>query len=133
MKGKIAAGIVAGLLAATALIGIVGVAYNAGRQDDHDKVVQVVDRGESTADDEVTTRVVTVDRGWGWRGPGFFGLLFPVLLIVLVVALVTRRHRWGWRNGAGPWGGPGWGGYPPPGPYGTGSESPQPPNPPPTS
>jgi hypothetical protein len=138
MRGKIAAGIIAGLLAATALIGVVAVAYNAGQNDT--KTVQVVDNGQSA------TRVVEYSRGW--HGPGFFGLLVPVLLIVLVVALLTRRRRWAWRHGYGPWGPGGWcsGPYPPgyggpsgPGPYGpptTGTEpqgaagTPAPPGPP---
>ena len=107
MTGKIAAGVIAGRLTATALIGIVAVAYNAGQNDDG--TVQVVDAGETA------TRVVEVGRDW--HGPGVFGLIVPVLLIVLVVALVTRHRRWrnGYGCGSGSWCGPGaWG----PGPCG---------------
>jgi len=109
MRSKIAAGIIAGLLAATALVGIVAVSYNAGRNDS--RTVQVVDDSGTT-----TAHVIEVSRGW--HGPGPFAFIIPVLLIVALVLFLTRRRRWGppgWCGyGPGP-GGPGWGQYGRPG------------------
>jgi hypothetical protein len=93
MFGRLATGIVAGLLAAAVLIGVVAVSYQAGRNDE--QVVQVVDG-------ETTTQVIEYvgHRHWGW-GPGFgiFFFLIPVLLIVLLVGTIRRRRWNSWHYG----------------------------------
>jgi hypothetical protein len=139
MRGKIAAGIIAGLLAATVLVGVVAVSYNAGRNDN--RTVQVVDDSGTT-----TAHVIEVSRGW--HGPGPFALIIPVLLIVALVLVITRHRRWGphgWYGygpggpggpGWSPYGRPGWGPYPPteyppgPSPAGPAPEAPVPGAPP---
>ena len=89
MNKKVWTGILAGVLAATVLLGVAGAAYQVGRS--QEVVTRTVGDGE----------VVRVVGGYGWghgHGPGGF-FLFPLLLTALVVFLVVRAFR-----------GPRWGG-----------------------
>ncbi len=102
MNRRIWTGILAGVLAATVLLGVAGAAYQAGQR--HEVVTRTVGDGE----------VVRVVGGYGWGyGPGwghggFF--LFPLLLTVLLVFLLVRVFRGGYGGGyRGRWGG-GYGG-----------------------
>ena len=88
MNRRMWTGILAGVLAATVLLGVAGAAYQAGQR--HEVVTRTVGDGE----------VVRVVGGYGWGyGPGwghggFF--LFPLLLTVLVVLLLVRAFRGGY-------------------------------------
>lgn len=85
MNRRVWTGILAGVLAASVLLGVAGVAYNAGQR------AEVVAR---TAGDGEVVRVVG-GGGWGYgHGGGFF--LFPLLLTVLLVLLLARAFRGGW-------------------------------------
>ena len=93
MNRRVWTGILAGVLAATVLLGVAGVAYRAGQGSE--VVTRTVGDGE----------VVRVVGGYGW-GPGsghggFF--LFPLLLTGLLVFLVVRAFRPGGPGGR--WGG----------------------------
>ena len=95
MNRRVWTGILAGVLAATVVIGVAGVAYNAGQRS------EVVTR--TVGDGEVVRVVGGYGYGWG-HGPGGGFFLFPLLLTVLLVFLLVRAFR-------GPrWGG-GYGGY----------------------
>jgi hypothetical protein len=92
MNRRVWTGILAGVLAATVLIGVAGVAYEAGQ--DREVVTRTVGDGE-------VVRVVGgygPGYGHGWGHGGFF--LFPLLLTGLLVFLLVRAFR-----------GPRWGGY----------------------
>jgi hypothetical protein len=100
MNRRVWIGILAGVLAATVLLGVAGVAYQAGQH--HEVVTRTVGDGE----------VVRVVGGYGYGGyghgwgGGFF--LFP-LLTILLVFLLFRGVRWGgyrggWGGGYGPCG-----------------------------
>ena len=85
MSRRVWTGILAGVLAATVLLGVAGVAYNAGQR--AEVVTRTVGDGE----------VVRVVGGYGWgygHGGGFF--LFPLLVTVAVVFLLARAFRGGW-------------------------------------
>lgn len=85
MNRRVWTGILAGVLAATVLLGVAGVAYNAGQR---------ADVATRTVGDGEVVRVVG-GHGWGYgHGGGFF--LFPLLLTVLVVFLLARAFRGGW-------------------------------------
>lgn len=93
MNRRVWTGILAGVLAATVLLGVAGVAYNAGQRS------EVVARTVGDGD------VVRVVGGYGWGHgyghPGFF--LFPLLLTVLLVFLLFRAFGGGrWGGGHGP-------------------------------
>ena len=102
MNRRVWTGILAGVLAATVLLGVAGIAYQAGQ--DREVVTRTVGDGE----------VVRVVGGYGWgHGPGHGGFfLFPLLLTGLLVFLVVRAFRGG---------GYGYGGYGRcgPGPHGS--------------
>lgn len=94
MNRRVWTGILAGVLAATLLLGVASVAYQAGR---HDEVVT------RTVGDGEVVRVVGGGYGYGYGHGGFF--FFPLLLTVLLVFLLFRAFRGGgYRRG-------GWGGY----------------------
>ncbi len=96
MNRRVWTGILAGVLAATVLVGVAGAAYRAGQRSE--VVTRVVGDGE----------VVRVVGGYGWgygHGGGFF--LFPLLLTILLVFLLVRAFRGGW----GGYGGRRGGGY----------------------
>ncbi|MGH9209902.1 MAG: hypothetical protein ACRD2C_04380 [Acidimicrobiales bacterium] len=96
MNRRIWTGVVAGVLAAAALLTVGIGAYQAGRDDE--VVTRVVEDGEV---------VRVVNDGWN-RGPGFGFFLFPLLLILLVV-FIARGRGWGggWHRRYGPYGPPG--------------------------
>jgi hypothetical protein len=97
-------GILAGVLAATVLLGVAGTAYRVGQRS------EVVTR---TVGDGEVVRVIGGYGGWGpGHGGGFF--LFPLLLTVLLVFLAVRAFRGGWGRGYG--GNGGYGGPCGPGP-----------------
>ena len=101
MNKRVWTGILAGILAATVILGVAGTAYRIGQS--HEVVTRTVG-GDGTGD---VVRVVGGYGGWGYgHGGGFF--LFPLLTILLVFLLV-RAARGGHRGygGYGPWG-PGW-------------------------
>ena len=104
MSRRMWTGLLVGLLAAMALVGVGVGAYHAG--ENHNVPVATVAPGEA---------VRVVDYGH-WRGGPPFGFLFPLLIIGLVVLLVAGRRRafWGGHGPYGPWGPGGWG----PGPGG---------------
>jgi uncharacterized membrane protein len=93
MNRRVWTGILAGVLAATVVLGVAGVAYNAGQR------AEVVTR---TVGDGEVVRVVG-GHGWGYgHGGGFF--LFPLLLTFLLVFLLVRALRGGhWGGGHGDW------------------------------
>jgi len=102
-------GLLVGLLAALALVGVGAGAYHAGER--HSEPVATVVSGTGVAAPDGTVRVIGYDH---WRGGPPFGFLFPLLFIGLIVLLVTGRRRAYWGRPYGPgWGGPGgWGGGP---------------------
>lgn len=91
MNRRVWTGILAGVLAATVLLGVAGAAYRAGQG--REVVTRTVGDGE----------VIRVIGGYGWgAGPGwghggFF--LFPLLLTVLLVLLLVRAFRGGGYGG----------------------------------
>ena len=95
MSKRVWTGILAGVLAATVVLGVAGAAYQAGRS--QEVVTRVVGDGE----------VVRVVGGYGWgygHGWGHGGsFLFPVLLTALLVLLLVRAFRAGGYGGR--WGG----------------------------
>ncbi len=103
---RIWVGVAAGLLAATALVGVGIGAYRAGQDDDH--VTRIVTEQGETVRDGGVVRVVDRD-GWGWRGPGPGFFLFPLLLVggIFLIARAGRGHRGYWGHGYGYYGGPG--------------------------
>ena len=85
MNRRVWTGVLAGVLAASVLLGVAGAAYRVGQS--HEVVTRTVGDGE----------VVRVVGGHGWgHGPGGGFLLFPLLTILLVFLLVR-----GWRGGDG--------------------------------
>jgi hypothetical protein len=97
MNRRVLTGVLAGLLAMTALVGVAVTAFHAGR----DRVpMEVVGPGGEAV------RVV----GYPHWGPpfGFFFPLFPLLVLGLVLFLVFGRRRAGW-GGYGPCGPGSWG------------------------
>jgi hypothetical protein len=107
MSRRVWTGILAGTLAALAVLSIALGAYRAGQHSD--AVTRTVTDGE----------VVRVIDGPGRHGPGPGFFLFPLLIIVLVVFLLGGRRHWygGWNRpyGPGPWGPGPWGPGPGPG------------------
>ncbi len=89
MNKRVWTGILAGVLAATVLLGVGGAAYRAGQRSE--VVTRVVGDGE-------VVRVVG-GHGWGY-GPGGGFFLFPLLLTVLLVFLLVRAFRGGPGGGA---------------------------------
>ena len=88
MNRRVWTGILAGVLAATVVLGVAGVAYNAGQRSE--VVTRTVGDGE----------VVRVLGGYGWgHGPGGGFFLFPLLLTVLLVLLLVRAFRGGRGSG----------------------------------
>ena len=99
MNRRVLTGVLVGLLAVAALVGVAATAFHAGR----DRVpAEVLRNGEAV-------RVV----GYPHWGPpfGFFFPLFWLLVLGIVLVLVLGRRRAGW-GGYGPYGpcGPGWSG-----------------------
>ncbi len=94
MNRRVWTGILAGVLAATVLIGVAGIAYNAGHR------AEVVTR--TVSDGEVVRVVGGYGYGWG-HGPGGGFFLFPLLTVLLVFLLIraVRGGRWG--GGHGDW------------------------------
>ena len=91
---RIWTGILAGVVAATVLLGVAGAAYRAGRA--HEVVTRTVGDGE----------VVRVIGGYGWGGPGWGhggGYFLLPLLTILLVVLAFRAFRGG-AGGYGPCG-----------------------------
>jgi hypothetical protein len=101
MNRKVWTGVLAGLLAATVVLGVGIGGFRAGQR--HEIVTRVAGDGDSGPG---VVRVIDDGRHWGY-GPGFF--LFPLLGIGLVFLLVGRgRHRgYGYGYGGGGWCGPG--------------------------
>jgi hypothetical protein len=96
MNRRIWTGILAGVLAATVILGVAGTAYRMGQN--HDVAIT------RTVGDGEVVRVVGDYGGWGYgHGGGFF--LFPVFVILLVF-LLFRGFRGGyggrWGGGCGP-------------------------------
>ncbi|HEY8545997.1 MAG TPA: hypothetical protein VIL36_13155 [Acidimicrobiales bacterium] len=99
MNRRIWTGVVAGVLAAVVLLTVGIGAYQAGQDD------RVITRVTETTPADVV-RVVDSGRHWG-PGLGFF--LIPLLVILLIVLLVRgRHHRWHGGYGGPGWYGPGW-------------------------
>jgi len=97
MNRRVWTGILAGVLAATVLLGVAGAAYRAGQG--HEVVTRTVGNGD-------VARVIDgYGPGWG-HGPGFGFFLFPLLGVVLFLWL-ARGRRAGWSDGGR--GGPGCG------------------------
>ena len=95
MNRRVWTGILAGVLAATVLLGVAGAAYRAGQSS------EVVTR---TVGDGEVVRVIGGYGGWGYgHGGGFF--FFPLLLTLLLVFLAVRAFRGGWGRGYGGYGG----------------------------
>ena len=96
MSKRMWTGLVAGLLAALALVAVGVGAYRVGQH--HDVAVATM----PGAAGEV---VRVVDTGH-WRGGPPFGFLIPLLIVGLIVVLVTGRRRayWGGPYGPGGWG-----------------------------
>ena len=95
MNRKVWTGILAGVLAATVLLGVAGAAYRAGQSS------EVVTR---TVGDGEVVRVIGGYGGWGYgHGGGFF--FFPLLLTLLLVFLAVRAFWGGWGRGYGGYGG----------------------------
>jgi hypothetical protein len=97
MNRRMWTGLLAGILAATVIVGVAGAAYRAGQT--HEVVTRTVGDGQAV-------RVVGGDYGgWGYgHGGGFF--FFPFFTILLVFLLFrVARGGWGGRRGYG------WGGY----------------------
>jgi hypothetical protein len=92
MNRRIWTGILAGVLAATVMLGVAGAAYRVGQT--HEVVTRTVGDGE-------VVRVVGGYGGYG-HGGGFF--LFPLFAILLVVLLFRGFRGGGYRGG---WCGPG--------------------------
>jgi hypothetical protein len=95
MNRRVWTGILAGVLAATVLLGVAGAAYRAGEH--HEVVTRTVGDGE-------VVRVVGgygYGGGWGYGHGGFF--LFP-LLTILLVFLAFRAFRGPWRGGSARYG-----------------------------
>jgi hypothetical protein len=91
MNRRIWTGVLAGVLAATVMLGVAGAAYRVGQT--HEVVTRTVGDGE-------VVRVVGGYGGYGYgHGGGFF--LFP-LFAILAVFLLFRGFRGGYRGG---WGG----------------------------
>ncbi len=94
MNKRVWTGILAGVLAATVILGVAGTAYRIGQN--HEVVTRTVGDGE-------VVRVVGGYGGYGYgHGGGFF--LFP-LLTILLVFLLFRASRGGFRGyggGCGP-------------------------------
>jgi hypothetical protein len=111
MERRVWTGVIAGVLAAAALLTVGIGAYRAGQDD------EVVAR---TVEGDEVVRVVDDGRDFF---PGFF--LFPLLIIGLIVLLA--RGRRGWHRPYGPgWGpGPGYYGGRGPGPWGPGGCDPE--------
>ena len=104
MNRRVWTGILAGVLAATVLLGVAGTAYRVGQRS------EVVTR---TVGDGEVVRVIGGYGGWGpGHGGGFF--FFPLLLTVLLAFLAVRAFRGGWGRGYG--GNGGYGGPCGPGP-----------------
>jgi hypothetical protein len=100
-------GVAAGVIAATALLGVGIGAYRAGQDDDHvTRIVTEQGEGEGVRDGEVV-RVVERD---GWRGGPHFGFFLFPLLIVGGIFLIARGGRRHWGHGYGYGYGPGYGG-----------------------
>jgi hypothetical protein len=101
MNRKVWTGVLAGLLAATVVLGVGIGGFRAGQR--HEIVTRVAGDGDGGPG---VVRVIDDGRHWGYGpGPGFF--LFPLLGIGLVFLLVGRgRHR-GYGYGGGGWCGPG--------------------------
>ena len=94
MNRRVWTGILAGVLAATVILGVAGTAYRIGQN--HEVVTRTVGDGE----------VVRVVGGYGGYGYGHGGgfILFP-LLTILLVFLLFRAARGGFRGyggGCGP-------------------------------
>ena len=94
MNRRMWTGILAGVLAATVLLGVAGVAYEAGQR--NEVVTRTVGDGE----------VVRVVGGYGWGyGHGGYGhggfFFFPLLLTGLLVFLLVRAFRGGGYRGRG--------------------------------
>jgi hypothetical protein len=106
MNGRTIVNIALGAIVVALLVGIgIGV-YNAGISQG------ILEAGRVPAGAEVPAGVgYGYGYGYGWGhhpgffGIGIFGLIFPILFILLLVGLF-RAASGGWRRG---WGGPGWG------------------------
>ena len=97
MNRRVWTGILAGILAATVLLGVAGIAYEAGQRDE--VVTRVAGDGEvvRVVGDRYGYGYGGYGHGWG-HGGGYF--LFPLLLTGLLVFLLVRAFR-----GGGGWGG----------------------------
>lgn len=92
MNRRVWTGVLAGVLAATVILGVAGIAYRAGQ---HDEVVT-----RTVTDGEV---VRVVGHGWGYGpGPGF--ILLPLGILAVVLLARGWRGGYGGRFGPGPWG-----------------------------
>jgi hypothetical protein len=100
------------LLVVAAAIGIGAGIYNAGVSEGIAEAAR-----QAVASGEPVPQAYGYGYGPYWHGPfhggfGFFGIIFWILGILLIIGLVRAAFGWGrWRGGPGGPGGPsGWGG-----------------------
>jgi hypothetical protein len=100
MNGRAIVSFLFGLLVLAILVGIGAGIYQAGISQG------IVDAGRFPAGATVPVA------GYGWHGPGIFGLLFGIFFLFLIFGLIraafSRGRGWGHGYGPGYGWGPGW-------------------------